>query len=469
MPISEPEARLLVEKMSQELRARQPNISRWNDYYDGVQQLVFASDAWKSAHGSRYGDFADNWCGVVADSPAERLVVSGIVLPEEQAPDAALWRTWQQNEGDAESSAGFVDMNVSGRVFVLVWGDPVEVTWESPEEVIVAYEPGSHRKRTAALKVWREDDHVEHATLYLPDEVWKFRRATSNTRLEVIGEGALQWRPRELPEEPNPQPNPMGVVPIVELQNRPRLGGTVRSEVAGVAAMQDAINLLWAYLFTTADFASFPQRVVLGQDAPKVPILDDKGQVVGEREVPLEKFSSDRVVWLTGKQTKVDQWDAADLKQFTDIIEVQVGHVAAQTRTPPHYLATNKGLSNLSGDALVAAETGLVKKVEEQQLFTGPRIREVNRLICLAEGDTSKAAQVSAGSVTWKDAASRSDQQMADKIIKMRQAGFPFRWILEEARISPTDVERIMSMRRDELEEAARADVAAIMGGEPGL
>lgn len=470
MSLNEPQAAQLVDKLIAELRLRQSDIHTWNAYYSGNHPLVFASDEWKKAHSARYGKFADNWCAVVADSPAERLQPTGIRLPDGTSggvADSDLWRAWQVNGCDAESSAGFVDLEVSSRTFALVWGnddDDVEITWESPSEVIVAYEPGSHRRRTAALKVWREDE-FEMATLYLPDELWKFRRALGeSTRIEVMGVDPFRWRPREIENEPNPMPNPLGLVPIVEMPNRPRLDGTARSEIAGVAPMQDAINLLWAYLFTTADFASFPQRVVLGQQPPKVPKLNAQGDVIGEEMVPLDKFASDRVVWLTGKESKVDQWDAADLKQFTDIIEVQVGHIAAQTRTPPHYLVSNKGLSNLSGDALVAAETGLVKKVEEQQTFIGPRLQELFRLVALAQGDNRKAEAVRAGKILWRDAESRSDHQMADKIIKLRQAGFPFRWLVEEYGLSPTDVNRVMELRAEEMREASQADLAAMFG-----
>src|SRR5690606_38901627 len=79
------------------------------------------------------------------------------------------------------------------------------------------------------------------------------------------------WRPRE-GASPNPMPNPLGTVPVVEFPNRPMLGAEPLSHIAGTISMQDAINLLWAYLFSAADFASMPARVVMGQEPPKLPI-----------------------------------------------------------------------------------------------------------------------------------------------------------------------------------------------------
>jgi hypothetical protein len=75
----------------------------------------------------------------------------------------------------------------------------------------------------------------------------------------------------------------------VEFANRPMLGGEPLSDIAGTIAMQDAINLLWAYLFVAADYASMPARVVMGQEPPKMPILDENGQKIGEKPVDIER------------------------------------------------------------------------------------------------------------------------------------------------------------------------------------
>jgi hypothetical protein len=122
-------------------------------------------------------------------------------------------------------------------------------------------------------------------------------------------------------------------------------------------------------------------------------------------------------------------------------------------------------MANLSAEALVAAESGLVKKVEEQQMFLGPRIQEIFRLVALAKDDRGKADAIMAGKVLWRDAESRSETQVADKIIKLRQAGFPFKYLIEEYGVSPTDAARIIRLKNEELQEAAQRDVAALMGG----
>jgi hypothetical protein len=358
---------------------------------------------------------------------------------------------------DADSQLGFLGAVNSGRAFVLVWGDPEDpetpqVTFEDASQCIVAYEPGSRRNRLAALKRW-EDGGDDYATLYLADEVWKFKRARSgqaqkSTGLQDVDDELKKWELRDSGEEPNPQPNPLGVVPMVELLNRPTLVGEPVSDISGVIAIQDAVNLLWAQLFTTSDYASFPTRIVLGAERPVVPVLDASGTIVGERPVDMEKFAVDRVQFFTGDNVRTEEWSAANLNAYADIIETAVGHIAAQTRTPAHYLIGK--MANLSGDALIAAETGLVKRVDEKQLWFGQALREVFRLIALAQGDEVKAEAISGGRVLWADAQSRSQAQLTDALLKLKTLGFPFEFLALQYGLTPTEVVDLMAMREKE-------------------
>lgn len=470
---TEEQARRLVDVLATELTSRSGAVLRHDRYYRGEHPLRFASDEFRKYCADRYAGFSDNWVQPVADSPVERLTVTGVMVPGETKADQDLWGVWQRNGLDADSQLGFLGAGNAARAFVLVWGDPGDpdtpcVTFEDASTAIVQYEPGSRRRRRAALKLW-QDGFREFATLYLPGEVWKFERPLSagekkSPQMAEADAVVDSWTPRETGNEPNPQPNPMGVVPMVELPNRPLLASDPVSDVAGVIAMQDAINLLWAMLFTNADYASLTQRIVTGAEVPKVPILDANGQKVGERPIDLKKFVTERILWLENPNAKVDSWPAAQLTAYTEVIEVCVGHIAAQTRTPQHYLIGR--MANLSGDALIAAETGLVKRVEEKQLWFGQALREVFQLVCLARGETGKARSLSAGSVLWKDPQSRNLAQLTDSLLKLKQIGFPFEWLAIRFGLTPTEVATLMDMRA---REAEQDPVAAILGAGGSL
>lgn len=473
------QARALVDILATELTRRSSLVLRHDRYYRGRHPLRFASAEFRKYAGERYEDFSDNWTAPVADSPVERLTVTGVQIPGTTKPDADLWQVWQRNGLDADSQLGFLGAGLAARTFVLVWGDPTddttpEVTFEDASTAVVLYEPGSRRKRRAALKLW-QDGFTEWATLYLPDQVWKFERplgvmdrkpAQLAAADEVMKgmDAPPEWEPRETGREPNPQPNPMGLVPMVELPNRPLLADEPLSDVSGVIAMQDAINLLWMQLFTASDYASLAQRIVIGAEVPKIPILDANGQKIGEKPIDLKRFVQDRILWLENPNAKVDSWQAANLAAYTDVIEVAVGHIAAQTRTPQHYLIGK--MANLSGDALIAAETGLVKKAGEKQLWFGQALREVFRLIALARGEDAKADALRAGSVLWADTQSRNIAQLTDSLLKLRQIGFPFEFLAARYGLSPSEIADVVAMRQ---RDAALDPVTSLIGAKPGL
>jgi hypothetical protein len=275
------------------------------------------------------------------------------------------------------------------------------------------------------------------------------------------------WKPRTgAGDDAWPIVNTLGVVPVVEIANRPTLKGDPLSEIQGVMPMQDAINLLWAYLFLAADYASMDARVMLGTEPPKIPILDADGKVIGSRPVDMKDLRERRLITITGDNAKIDSWKAAQLNIFTDTIEIAVGHIAAQTRTPPHYLVANKGISNLSGDALKSAEIGLNKKAGEFITFTDPQLREVLRLVALVKGDAKTAEATRLAKIVWESPEIRSEAQLADALLKKSQMGYPFEYLLELDGRSPSEIRRIMKLRQKELDVALGAGVqAAVQDG----
>lgn len=466
-------------KLYKQLVPRAREAVELQEFYEGKQPLTYATEKWAEAHKARYKDFADNWCEVVANSSSERESVIGFRLPSstrarQSRREKQLHDAWLRNEQDSLSVQGFLGATVAKRAFCQVWGDPTGepiITWKAAQQAIVEYDAETGRKRVASLVIWDdEDDGFEYARLSTVSEVWKLRRQRLFKAADergfvipanvIINEGA-GW---EIVAD-GFGVNHLQRVPVVEFPNRPVLSRGPLSDIQGTAAMQNAINLLWAYLFNAADAASMPARVVMGQEPPKVPILDDNGQKIGEVLVSQKDLTEGRMLWLTGQETTIGQWDAAKLDVFTEVIEKAVGHIAAQTRTPPHYLVANKGLSNLSGDALKAAETGLVQKVRQAQEFFEPRLRDVFELVALQLGEDKTAEEARLGQVLWKDPENRSDAQTSDAMLKDSQAGYPFEYLLERRGHSPQEIKRIMAMRQAELDAAMGAGVQAIVQG----
>lgn len=480
-----------VNRIYPRLNSRRPEIDKFESYYQGNQKLTFATEEWMKKNAARYDSFSDNWCAPVSNAISERIQHTGLKLRDATGKDATdpfkgIWESWLRNEMEMQSSQGFLTSFNARRSYVIVWGDehgePVN-SWEHPSNVEIDYDPDGLRRRRAALKTWM-DEEFEYATLFTPEEVWKWKRKrVRRTQEEEAQSAQLRsgmefnggWEPRlprETLDDTWPLVNPLGVVPVVEIPNRPLLRGEPVSEIQQVIPMQDAINILWAYLMYAADMASMPARVLLGTAPPMRKIVDSNGNKIGEQPITMEALNEARFAVFNSADAKIDSWPAAQLDVFTDVIEIAVGHIAAQTRTPPHYLVSNKGLSNLAADALKAAEIGLVKKAREFQMFANPAIREIHRLNALVKGDVALAREIQLATVLWANPEMRSEAQVSDALVKKKNIGYPFEYLLELDGVEPSDHSRIMDMRRAEqqaaMEQAMQgvADGAGYFGGD---
>jgi len=462
------EALRMTVRIYTRLNARRPVIDTREKYYNGDQPLNFASEEWSKENAARYKDFADNWSAPVVDAEAERIRYTGMTFTDLDGAGKQLHEHWLLNEMDMQASSGIVTTLTTGRSFVIVWGDKITdqpiVTWEHPSNVEIEYDWANPRIRRAALKTWVDED-TEYATLYEADAIWKYERKRTKSTTDLDSQARQSrtpysadggWLPRIVASENWPLPNPIGEVPVVEVQNRPTLKGDPRSEISGVIPMQDAINLLWAYLFLAADYASMDARVVLGSAPPMIPIIDQNpesakfGQKIGEKPVDVKDLRNKRMLYLSDPSAKIDSWKAAALDVFTGTVEIAVGHIAAQTRTPPTYLVSNKGLSNVNGDGLKASEIGLNKKVGEFWTFGSPALREVNRLIALAMGDKALAQATRLAKVDYMNPEIRSEAQLADMMVKLKSIGVPLQYLLELYGVEPLQIPRIMKMAQDQ-------------------
>ncbi|MDT0305074.1 phage portal protein [Streptomonospora wellingtoniae] len=460
-----------LSRLGSELTARQPVIENRLNYLRGHHPLVYASDEFQSYMGDRFHGFADNWCAPVINSPAERMNILGIRPAGETAADKEMQRIWRDNACDRTSSEALTVMLAAARSYALVWNNPRDeqtprITFERADQCVVRHDPETG-EATAGLKLWR-DEKYEYATLYTPEALWKWRRAAAR----VVPEGdrpdpAVQagggWEPRQSAKDDTwPVPNPLGALPLVEFRNQTLLDDAPISDIDGVIAMQNAINLVWAYLMNALDYATLPQRVVTGADMPKVPVLNSDGQKVDEKPLDLDQLVKDRILWIPSESASTSEWSAARLDVFSSVIERAIEHVAAQTRTPPHYLIGR--IANLSAEALASAETGLVSKTGERIVYANPDVREIHALSYLVLDNDAKARAMRGGTVLWADPQYRALGQKVDAMMKLKQIGFPFAWIAEQYGLEPEEVARVMEMREHE----SRMDPLAAMVDEMG-
>jgi len=166
------------------------------------------------------------------------------------------------------------------------------------------------------------------------------------------------------------------------------------------------------------------------------------------RPLDLDTLVKDRVLWVPGQGVTFDEWSAANLDAFSKVIEHAVEHIAAQTRTPPHYLVAR--MVNTAAESLTIAEAGLVSKTRERITFVKAPLRRLFRLIALALGEREKADQAQWATLLWSNIQYRSEAQLADALLKKRQIGYPLQWIAEQDGLDPAEVDRLMEMVEQE-------------------
>lgn len=443
------------------LSDRADRIKIYDSYYRGDQRLAFASERFRNAFGGLFQPLADNWTALVVDAVEERLTPQGFRIPHvgpdagsstsEDAEDAGdaeeytegdadAWRIWQENDLDAESQIAHTEALIHGLSSVLVEPgksptDIPNITIEHPAQMIVACAPGSRRKIVAALKEWLDQDGFVCATVYLPTEVYKFRSKTKQNRTSLTND----WVARDVPDEMWPLPNPLKVVPVVPLYNRPRLLVEFESEIASVIPMQDAANKVLADMLVASEYTAYRQRWATGLDLVRDP---ESGQVK-------EPFKHDvaRLWQAEDPEVKFGEFGETNLEGYVKGIETIVQHIASQTRTPPHYFYLSGQFP--SGESLRAAETGLVAKARRKMSHFGEGWEAVIRLAFRAMDDPR--ADVMDSETIWKDPETKTESEHIDALVKMQAIGVPEELLWEKAGLSPQEIRRIKEIRATQL------------------
>jgi hypothetical protein len=432
-------------RLSAALDAQSEEAAVYEGYYAGAHPLQFATSKFRETFGSLFAEFADNWCPVVVDSSAERLAVQGFRFGgtgrSAYEGDKDAWDIWQQNYLDADSGLAHLEAIKTGQAFVIVdAGDPPRITVEHPSEVVVAHAPGDRRRRVAALKRWIDYNGVHHATVYLPEGTYRFR-----TRDAVEVGTEIRWEP----DDPEHVANPFGkIIPVIPMRNNPSmiLGG--RSDLAVVIDIQNAVNKIVTDMIVASEYAAFRQRWATGVE---IPVDPETGQANASRFLS----SISRVWTVDDADAKFGEFNVTDLTTYVRAVETLIQHLAAQTRTPPHYLTAGLGQWP-SGDSLKASETGLVAKVRRKQIDFGEAWEEAMRLAFLAIGDSERAAVIDA-EVIWADPEFRTEGERVDALVKMATLGVPDEALWQRYGATPQEIERWRGMAEA---QARRAGIA---------
>lgn len=443
--MTEPED--VLRQLSMKLDTQMPTLDNLDRYFNGDVALSFLAPEVREATQGRLRPLVVNWAKVIVGAIEERLQVQGFRLGEQTEDD--LWRIWQDANLDEFSQMAHEEALVLGRSFVMVWADDEgnpKITVESARQVWVDYVPGT-RTRRWGFKRWVGPDNHVHAVLFSPATVYRFKSEGLVTFEDLATEPDLIASTGVNLALVESMPNPMGVVPIVPLVNRPRLMSMLgTSELADVLPLLDGINKLATDMLVGAEFHALPRRWAIGVQIPEE--RDDQGKPTGKVSVEdVLRVSAGRLLHVEAENAKLGEFPSADLSNFTNAIDSLTTTLAALAALPPHFVGISTA-NPASADAIRSSEASLVSKCRrKQQAFSGTW-EEVMRLAVMVR-DGKEDPDLNRLETVWKDPESRTVAAAADAAMKLVAGGLlPVDQALADLGYTPTQIDRMRDMRR---------------------
>ncbi|QBI98187.1 portal protein [Mycobacterium phage Lucivia] len=341
------------------------------------------------------------------DSIAERQSVEGFRLGDADEADEELWQWWQANNLDIEAPLGYTDAYVHGRSYITISRpDPqLDQSWD-PNIPIIRVEPPTRMHAQIDPRIGRvvrairvaydeEGNEVQAATLYRPT-------------------GTFGWfkQDNEWYDWFNDQ-HGLGVVPVVPLPNRTRLSdlyGT--SEITPeLRSMTDAAARILMLMQATAELMGVPQRLIFGIKPEEIGVDPETGQTFFDAYLA-------RILAFEDAEGKIQQFSAAELANFTNALDQIAKQVAAYTGLPPQYLSTASD-NPASAEAIRAAESRLIKKVERKNLIFGGAWEEAMRIAYRLMKGGEVPPDMLRMETVWRDPSTPTYAALADAAVKL--------------------------------------------------
>lgn len=425
----------IIASLTREIEARQPQTTYNDVYYEGEERLNALGLALPP--GFERLQTVVNWPRLVVDSLEERLDVEGFRLGGKDSADERLYRWWQANRLDVESSLGHTEALVQGESYIAVGANeddpetPV-FTVETRHSMIVEVDPRTRRAlRALRLYAFNEDGQAYAATLYFPDR----------TSYYVLKRG--RW------VEDDRDEHMLGRLPVIPMLNRARLRDRRgRSEMVDIVPLTDAACRSLTNLQGAQEFMAVPQRYVLG--AEESDFQDAQGNTKTQWEAYIGRFLA-----LGNEDAKVGQMTAADLRNFTETVMHYARLVSALSGLPSSYLGFTSE-NPASADAIRAGEERLIKRAERRSRSFGDAWEEAMRVgMLLVDGELSPDAERL--ETVWRDPATPTFSAKADAVVKLFSARgadgkalLPREAAWEELGYSATKRKRLLALSADD-------------------
>lgn len=320
------------------------------------------------------------------------------------------WEDWQRNRLDARQHLIYETALKYGRAMVLA----DKVTTKSlridvmPARRTVPFfrDPANDVRPEALVIIRRRPTESRPGLIHVWDETSFYQLAYDNS-----GDGG------DFALAAEPIPHGADGCPAVRYHCFIDDEGTVEGIVERVIASQDRLNQSVFDTNILSSHGAFKVRTAAGlnpsyrTDANGELVLGPDGEPIPE---PV-RVSQARMLVSTNKDTKFDTLDETPMDGHLAAEDTSMRNLAITAQLPPHVFLGN--LSNLSAEALDAAEVSFHRFIEYLQGQFSDSHEEMFRIICELNGDAEGAAAYG-GEVRWADISLRSFAAWMDGLAK---------------------------------------------------
>lgn len=285
---------------------------------------------------------------------------------------------FQANNLDEEHILGTLEALIYGRAYITISKpDPKDkladqtvpvIRVESPMHLYAETDPRTN-KVTRAIRLYKSEQSgvkFQWATLYLPNETVYLRHQNNQWVIESRDQHRL------------------GVVPVVPLVNRERLADRLGSSqiTPEIRSMTDAGQRTLMNMQAAMEIMALPPRLIFGVEKEEIVETDDDGN-------PLPGAAFDaymgRILAIENESGKAFQFQAAELRNFTEVLDQLAKHIASYTGLPPQYLAFSSD-NPASAEAINASESRLVRTCEQIASAFGGDWEQAMLVACIVMG-----------------------------------------------------------------------------------
>jgi hypothetical protein len=399
------------------------------------------------------------WSRLYLDSLVERIAIVGFRVPGASDADDRLQAWWKANDLDQEAQISFLETFIHGRSYVsisaptdedILYGHPADapmIRIESPQHMWVQIDQRTRRVEWAVR--FYVDPNAQNGanlnddqayTVYLPDR----------TVYVVDGRNGAY---RKVDEDIHD----LGIVPIVPSFNRERVADRYgRSEIIPeLRNLQDAATQVVQNMQMAADLMAVPQRLLFGVEKEAIlqnqdPAAQYKAYMAG-------------ILAFEDSEAKATQFSAAELSNYTGVLQELAKMAASYTGLPPQYLSFSSQ-TPASAEAIRSAESRLVKKAELKGAMFGNVWERVMRISALVMTGTLDDTLRDIESILT-DPSTPTYAAKADAAVKLTggKAIIPVKQARLDMKYTPAELEQMALWDAEEKTEY----LGALLGTDP--